>query len=93
MARNKLINNHNVALNTAGDDPKLPTKGQIGYVDLGLSSGTKWANMNIGATKETDCGLFFQWGGVLLGMTKILRLHIQVGQLVLVIVEQIMMTL
>ena len=32
------------------------------YVDLGLSSGTKWANMNIGATKETDYGLFFQWG-------------------------------
>ena len=32
------------------------------YVDLGLSSGTLWANMNIGATKETDYGLFFQWG-------------------------------
>ena len=34
----------------------------IKYVDLGLSSGTKWANMNIGATKETDYGLYFQWG-------------------------------
>ena len=37
-------------------------KGPYEYVDLGLSSGTKWANMNIGATKETDYGLFFQWG-------------------------------
>ena len=34
----------------------------IKYVDLGLSSGTKWANMNIGAEKETDYGLYFQWG-------------------------------
>ena len=32
------------------------------YVDLGLSSGTLWAKCNIGATKETDYGLFFQWG-------------------------------
>ena len=31
-------------------------------VDLGLPSGLKWANMNIGATKETDYGLYFQWG-------------------------------
>ena len=31
-------------------------------VDLGLPSGIKWANMNVGATKESDPGLFFQWG-------------------------------
>ena len=31
-------------------------------VDLGLPSGLKWAKMNIGATKETDYGLYFQWG-------------------------------
>ena len=31
-------------------------------IDLGLPSGLKWANMNIGATKETDYGLYFQWG-------------------------------
>ena len=31
-------------------------------VDLGLPSGIKWANMNVGATSETDYGLFFQWG-------------------------------
>lgn len=31
-------------------------------VDLGLPSGLKWANMNVGATSETDAGLYFQWG-------------------------------
>lgn len=35
------------------------------YIDLGLPSGTKWANMNIGAATETDCGLYFQWGDVI----------------------------
>ena len=32
------------------------------YVDLGLPSGTKWANMNVGASSETDRGLYFAWG-------------------------------
>ena len=31
-------------------------------VDLGLPSGTKWANMNVGATSESDCGDYFAWG-------------------------------
>ena len=30
------------------------------YVDLGLS--VKWATMNIGATSETEGGVYFQWG-------------------------------
>ena len=29
------------------------------YVEIG---GIKWATMNIGATSETDAGLYFQWG-------------------------------
>ena len=33
-------------------------------VDLGLPSGTKWANMNVGATSETDNGILFVWGDV-----------------------------
>ena len=33
-----------------------------GYVDLGLTSGTLWATMNVGATSETDYGSYFQWG-------------------------------
>ena len=32
------------------------------YVDLGLTSGTLWMKCNIGATSETDYGLYFQWG-------------------------------
>ena len=32
------------------------------YVDLGLTSGTKWAKMNVGASSETDRGLYFAWG-------------------------------
>lgn len=31
-------------------------------VDLGLPSGLKWANMNVGATNPEDYGLYFQWG-------------------------------
>ena len=31
-------------------------------IDLGLPSGTKWANINIGAEKPEDFGLFFAWG-------------------------------
>ena len=30
------------------------------YVDLGLN--VKWATMNVGATTETDLGLYFAWG-------------------------------
>jgi hypothetical protein len=31
-------------------------------VDLGLPSGTKWGNMNVGATKPEEYGLYFAWG-------------------------------
>lgn len=31
-------------------------------VDLGLPSGLKWANMNVGATSMTDYGDYFAWG-------------------------------
>ena len=32
------------------------------YVDLGLPSGTLWATCNVGASKPTDYGSYFQWG-------------------------------
>ena len=32
------------------------------YVDLGLPSGTLWATMNVGASKPSELGLYFQWG-------------------------------
>ena len=36
----------------------------VAYVDLGLPSGNLWATCNLGAEKETDSGLYFQWGDV-----------------------------
>lgn len=32
------------------------------YVDLDLPSGTLWATMNVGASKPSECGMYFQWG-------------------------------
>ena len=43
-----------------GDDSHAPA-GAVA-VDLGLPSGTKWANMNVGAEKPEDYGLYFAWG-------------------------------
>ena len=45
------------------DDSKIhyfedPYKGHE-YVEIG---GLKWATMNIGASKPSDCGLYFAWG-------------------------------
>ena len=31
------------------------------YVDLGLPSGTKWANINVGATRPDEDGNYFAW--------------------------------
>ena len=37
---------------------------QISYnfIDLGLPSGTKWANKNLGAENESGTGSYFAWG-------------------------------
>ena len=32
------------------------------YVDLGLASGTLWSACNVGASKPSESGLYFQWG-------------------------------
>ena len=34
------------------------------YVDLGLPNGTLWAKCNVGATTETESGVYFQWGDI-----------------------------
>ena len=39
--------------------PKTPSPKAI---DLGLPSGTKWANFNVGASKPEDYGGYFAWG-------------------------------
>lgn len=52
--------------------PKQPvklkeTRGYLNgheWVDLGLPSGTKWATMNIGATRITDEGTYYAWGEI-----------------------------
>lgn len=43
-------------------DPEPETERGIKAVDLGLPSGRKWANINVGADLVTDYGLYFQWG-------------------------------
>ena len=40
------------------------TDAPMQMVDLGLSSGTKWANMNLGASTETAYGSYYAWGEV-----------------------------
>jgi hypothetical protein len=37
-------------------------KPSFNMVDLGLPSGTLWADKNIGATSPEDAGLYFAWG-------------------------------
>lgn len=32
------------------------------FIDLGLPSGTKWANMNVGASRPEEYGTYFAWG-------------------------------
>ncbi len=42
---------------------RLP-KGDARMVDLGLPSGTLWADRNIGATSPEDYGAYFAWGEI-----------------------------
>lgn len=39
----------------------LPSNSRT-FIDLGLPSGTKWANMNVGATRPEEYGEYFAWG-------------------------------
>ena len=41
---------------------KVEAPAGVEAVDLGLPSGTKWANMNVGAEKPEDYGMYFAWG-------------------------------
>lgn len=52
---------------TAEDKTKLDNLqstvfGDVKAVDLGLPSGTLWADRNVGASSPEDGGLYFQWG-------------------------------
>ena len=47
---------------TLTEKPGKSTPEGVVAVDLGLTSGTKWANMNVGATAPQDYGSYFAWG-------------------------------
>ncbi len=51
---------------TTADTPYTANTGNIrsagSAVDLGLPSGTKWADMNVGASSASDNGILFVWG-------------------------------
>lgn len=53
---------HCVQENEVHYNPLVDPYNGKAYVDLGLTSGTKWAKMNVGASSETDAGLYFAWG-------------------------------
>ena len=59
---NKYENGEVIHVNNTDDKPIHNKIKQIEYVDLGLPSGTLWANMNLGATSETDYGDYYMWG-------------------------------
>lgn len=40
------------------DEPSF----SVEAIDLGLPSGTKWANCNVGATSSEDYGYYYAWG-------------------------------
>jgi hypothetical protein len=50
----------NAKVNGTNDEAKTPDGVQA--VDLGLS--VKWANMNVGATKDSGFGSYFAWGEI-----------------------------
>ena len=56
-----------ISENTA-DTQYTAQTGNIGNagqaVDLGLPSGTLWANKNVGASSESDNGILFIWGDI-----------------------------
>lgn len=62
VACSEEINENTVDTQYTANTGSIRNAGQA--VDLGLPSGTKWANMNVGATSESDNGLLFVWGDV-----------------------------
>ena len=52
-----------VKYNSSRDKIEVSSFDGYDCVDLGLPSGILWAKWNVGATGETDYGLYFSWGG------------------------------
>jgi hypothetical protein len=61
VASNEVITNGNS--NTSADNQETESDSTAAKaIELGLPSGTKWANKNIGASSPEECGYYFQWG-------------------------------
>ena len=60
--KNVILPNGNNAVTFYEDYTKTEKTITYEYVDLGLPSHLKWAKCNIGATSETDYGVYLQWG-------------------------------
>ena len=49
--------------NEGAGTPVIPDPSYVGEaIDLGLPSGIKWANCNVGATSPEECGAYYAWG-------------------------------
>ncbi|MCQ2226951.1 MAG: DUF1566 domain-containing protein [Bacteroidales bacterium] len=58
-------NDESVQSDQTQDVNNAPFNGTVGHtVDLGLPSGTLWADHNIGATNASDSGDYYAWGEV-----------------------------
>ena len=62
VACSEEITENTVETQYTANTGNIKTAGQA--VDLGLASGTKWANMNVGASSENDNGILFIWGDI-----------------------------
>ena len=62
----KQISTHDTVYNFVNwnvlDDNIVEVPSKYEFVDLGLPSGTLWADRNVGAEKPEDFGLYFAWG-------------------------------
>ncbi len=52
----------NASSNGGSSVSKSGTENGHDYVDLGLTSGTRWATCNVGASKPQDYGNYYAWG-------------------------------
>lgn len=68
LAGNLVMNTFEVSPWTDGDEVNEELElyydepAESKAVDLGLPSGLKWAQANLGADEETDSGLYYMWG-------------------------------
>ena len=62
----KQISTHDTIYNFVNwnvlDDNIVEVPSKYEFVDLGLPSGTLWADRNVGASKPEEFGLYFAWG-------------------------------